>query len=115
MKAKDIFKDEGFIECLKYNTYDNNGKYIKIFNEKNEIIEENVKKVTEINCFNYWIPNIKGISIFRNLKKLYINYCDIKIISEEIGNLINLEVLDLNKNRIENLPKEIENLKNLKN
>ena len=137
MKATNIFKDKNFIECLKNNTFDEKGKHIKIFNEKDEIIEENINKVIKINCPDYWITSIIGISIFKNLKELYLSNNQIKKLPKEISRLKNLkylslfdnqieelfskiwnlkklETLDLSYNKIKKLPKEIGNLKNLK-
>jgi len=70
MKAKDIFKDKNFINCLKKGTYDDNNNHIEIFNDEDEIVEENIDKVIKIHCSKCWITNIEGIHIFKNLKKL---------------------------------------------
>ena len=53
MKATDIFKDKNFINCLKKRTFDEKGKHIEIFDEKNEIIKENINKVIKIICPDY--------------------------------------------------------------
>jgi len=136
MKATDVFKDKKFIECLKERTYGINDRKIDIFNEKNEIIEENIDKVVTINCYKCWITNIEGIHIFKNLdelklsdnqieelpeeigelkklKWLYLPYNNLQSLPKEIGNLENLEELDLNFNKIKELPSEIAKLKNL--
>jgi len=145
MKAINIFKDKKFIECLKKRQpYDNdynkikffNYNKIKIINEEDEIIEENINKVIKINCYEYWITNIEGIHIFKNLriarlydnkikeipkeieqlknlKHLYLYNNEIKEIPKEIGELKNLERLYLSHNQIQKIPKEIGKLKNL--
>ena len=113
MKAIDIFKDEKFIECLKYNTYNNKDRKTKIFNNKDEIIEENINKITKIICPNCWITNIDGIHIFINLEILRLYNNKIKKIPKEIWKLKNLKIISLINNQIEKLPKEIGKLKNL--
>jgi Leucine-rich repeat (LRR) protein len=47
-------------------------------------------------------------------KELYINFKKIITLSNSIGNLINLELLDLHYNKITTLPDSICNLINLK-
>ena len=111
MKATDIFKDKTFIKCLKNNTYDNKGNYIKIFTEKGEIIEKNINKVVYIDCSNYWITSIEGIYIFKNLETLRLYNNKIKQVPKTIDKLKNLKIINLLNNRIEELPKEICNLK----
>ena len=114
MKATDIFNDEKFIKCLKKWTFDEKGNRIKIFNRKGEIIEENVDKVIKIDCSDYWITSIEGISIFKNLKKLYLSINKIEKLPKEIWNLKKLEELFLNNNKINELSSEIGKLKKLK-
>jgi len=114
MKATNIFKDKNFIECLKNNTFDEKGKHIKIFNNNDEIIEENLNKVIKIDCSLCWITNIVGISIFKNLKSIDLIYNQIEKLPSEIGKLQNLEELFLSYNEIKKLPSEIGKLKNLK-
>jgi len=115
MKGTDIFKDKKFIRCLKKETYnDIKINYIKIFDKNNKIVEENINKVTYIDCHSYWITNINGISIFKNLKILNLSNNQIKKLPKEIKKLENLEEIDLYNNRLQYLPKEIWKLKKLK-
>ena len=114
MKATNIFKDKKFIKCLKKWTFDEKGNHIKILNNKDGILKKNIDKVTYIDCSNYWITNIKGISIFRNLKILVLFNTWIKNLPKEIWKLKKLEMLDLDYNQIKKLPKEICRLNNLK-
>jgi len=113
-KAIDIFEDENFIECLKYNTYDDKDNRIKVFDKNNEIIKKNIDKITKIDCLGYWIVNIKGISIFKNLKTLNLFANKVKNLPKEISELINLEILNLIANKIKKLPDNIGKLTNLK-
>jgi len=114
MKATDLFKDKNFIECLKRRTFGNKGNYIRILNYKDEIIEENIDKVTYLDCRDYWISTIEGISIFKNLEELNLSINEIEELPKEIGELKKLKRLYLPFNALQSLPKEIGNLENLK-
>jgi Leucine-rich repeat (LRR) protein len=56
----------------------------------------------------------KEIGNLKNLESLELSENPLKILPNTIGNLSNLQLLDISYTQIETLPKSIENLKNLK-
>jgi len=106
-------KIKNLLNVKKKRTFDEKDRYIKIFNENNKIIKENINKVTYIDCSLYWIINIKGIFIFKNLKVLNLIGNKIQKLPKEIEKLEKLKEIDLSYNQLLTLPEGIERLENL--
>jgi Leucine-rich repeat (LRR) protein len=64
----------------------------------------------KINLSLWHVP--REIGVLKNLKKLILSFQDGNI-PKELGNLINLQILDLTNNNLEEIPEELSNLKNL--
>lgn len=82
---------------------------------QNAILElHNYKKA---NFYAAYLPSLKIPNYFYNcefIESLKLLHCSISTISPQIGNLYNLNELDLSNNAITHIPKEIINLKELK-
>ena len=117
------FKDVEFVNCLKWDwlwnwAFDKNWNAIYFNFDKNWNLtpwqETKISNTTKISCTRQWtITSIKGISIFTNLKKLYIWGNKLTTLPIEIWNLNNLEEISLLQNNITTLPNTIWNLTNL--
>ncbi|BBM86432.1 leucine-rich repeat domain-containing protein [Candidatus Uabimicrobium amorphum] len=63
---------------------------------------------------NNQITHIENLAICKNLQYCYLRNNSLEKISNEIGNCVQLEELDLSNNKISTLPSTMENLKNLR-
>jgi Leucine-rich repeat (LRR) protein len=82
-----------------------------------QILKQDIKKTTSINCNNVDMSDghrLEELDKLKNLKILKLKNCGLTSLPKEIGELIHLEVLEISENPLEALPDFLGNLTALK-
>jgi len=89
-------------------------KYLISFGHEDAIFKVIKKDTPTIKFINTRIIRIPSLTSFNNLSGLFITNCLVEDFSNDIGNVVTLNLIALSKNKIKRLPESMGKLKNLK-